>query len=68
MLGEGGSSTRVLASPVRHVRAPAPGEVVVQYNDYTNTFFSILRGSVDIRLNPDDPTNTVSLGAGKFFG
>ncbi len=50
------------------VRTPAPGEVVVQYNDYTNTFFSIFRGSVDIRLSPDDPTNTVSLGAGKFFG
>lgn len=50
------------------IRTPAPGEVVVQYNDYTNTFFSILRGSVDIRLSPDDPSDTVSLGAGKFFG
>jgi len=50
------------------IRTPTSGEVVVQYNDYTNTFFSILRGEVDIRLNPDDATNTVALGAGKFFG
>lgn len=50
------------------IRTPAPGEVVVQYNDYTNTFFSIFRGDVQIRLSPDDPDNTVSLGVGKFFG
>lgn len=50
------------------IRTPAAGEVVVQYNDYTNTFFSILRGQVDIRLDPEDATNTVALGAGKFFG
>ncbi|MGE3774557.1 MAG: cyclic nucleotide-binding domain-containing protein, partial [Gammaproteobacteria bacterium] len=50
------------------IRTPAPGEIVVQYNDYTNTFFSILRGQVDIRLDPEDPTNTVPLTAGKFFG
>jgi len=50
------------------IRTPAPGEVVVQYNDYTNTFFSILRGRVDIRLDPDDATNTVPLSSGKFFG
>ena len=50
------------------IRTPAPGEVVVQVNDYTNTFFSILRGSVHIRIDPDDASHTVKLGVGKFFG
>jgi len=50
------------------IRTPAPGEVVVQLNDYTNTFFSILRGSVHIQIDPQDPSRTVKLGVGKFFG
>ena len=50
------------------IRTPAPGEVVVQINDYTNTFFSILRGSVHIQIDPQDPSHTVKLGVGKFFG
>jgi thioredoxin reductase/Fe-S-cluster-containing hydrogenase component 2/CRP-like cAMP-binding protein len=50
------------------IRTPAAGEIVVQHNDYTNTFFSVLRGTVHIRLNPGDPSPTVPLGAGKFFG
>ena len=50
------------------IRTPAPGEVVVQINDYTNTFFSILRGSVHIQIDPQDPSHTVKLGIGKFFG
>ncbi|MGH8596542.1 MAG: NAD(P)-binding domain-containing protein, partial [Gammaproteobacteria bacterium] len=50
------------------IRTPAPGEVVVQYNDYTNTFFSILGGQVEIRINPHDPSKTIPLGSGKFFG
>ena len=50
------------------IRTPAPGEVVVQFNDYTNTFFSILRGSAHIQLDPSDPTRTLPLGQGKFFG
>ena len=50
------------------IRTPAAGEVVVQLNDYTNTFFSVLRGAVYIQIDPDDLTNTVKLGVGKFFG
>ena len=50
------------------IRTPAPGEVVVQFNDYTNTFFSVLRGAVYIQIDPDDAGNTVKLGVGKFFG
>ncbi len=50
------------------IRTPAPGEVVVQMNDYTNTFFSILRGTAQILLKADDPTQAITLGQGKFFG
>ena len=50
------------------IRTPAQGEVVVQFNDYTNTFFSVLRGAVYIQIDADDPANTVKLGVGKFFG
>ena len=50
------------------IRTPAAGAVVVQHNDYTDTFFSILRGSVNIQLDADGRTRTVPLGQGKFFG
>lgn len=50
------------------VLLPEPGDVVVKFNDYTNTFFSVLGGEVHIRLDPDDPARTIPLGAGKFFG
>ena len=50
------------------IRTPAPGEVVVEHNDYTDTFFSILRGSVFIRLDPGNPSRTIPLAEGKFFG
>ena len=51
-----------------NLHTPRPGDVVVQFNDYTDTFFSILRGTVHVRLDPNDPSRTVALGAGKFFG
>ena len=50
------------------IRTPAVGEAVVKLNDYTNTFFSILRGTVSILFDPADLTRTVELGVGKFFG
>ena len=50
------------------IRTPAEGEAVVKYNDYTNTFFSILRGKVYIQIDPDNPNRTVELGVGRFFG
>ena len=46
----------------------AEGEAVVKFNDYTNTFFSILRGKVYIQIDPDNPNRTVELGVGRFFG
>ncbi|MGQ0585864.1 MAG: cyclic nucleotide-binding domain-containing protein [Gammaproteobacteria bacterium] len=50
------------------VRTPAAGEVVFQRNDYTDTFYSIVEGTVDIQIKPDDPGATVSLRTGEFFG
>ena len=50
------------------VLRPAPGTELVRYNDYTDTFFSILRGEVHVQINPADPSETVTLGAGRFFG
>jgi CRP-like cAMP-binding protein/thioredoxin reductase len=44
------------------------GDVVFRRNDYTNSFFSILDGEVDIQVNPDDPREVVTLKAGQFFG
>lgn len=48
--------------------APAPGETVFKYNDYSDTFFSILSGSVEIQVDRDDPKKRVSLRQGEFFG
>ena len=50
------------------VHAPAVGSIVFERNDYTNSFFTIVRGSVDIELDPDDPSKRISLGVGNFFG
>ena len=50
------------------VRAPASGTMIFQRNDYTNSFFSIVEGTVEVELKPGDPTRTIRLGAGDFFG
>lgn len=50
------------------VRTPAPGEIVFRRNDYTDSFYSIVEGQVEIEVDPDDPRRTVALGAGEFFG
>jgi len=50
------------------IHTPNRGEFVFERNDYTNSFFSIVDGGVDIQVNPDDPSETVSLGRGEFFG
>ncbi len=44
------------------------GEVVFERNDYSDTFFTIFRGTVGIQINPSDPTQMVTLGEGEFFG
>jgi len=50
------------------IRTPAAGEVVFQRNDYTDTFFSVVEGAVQIEIDPNDPARTVTLGSGEFFG
>ncbi|MCP5424902.1 MAG: cyclic nucleotide-binding domain-containing protein [Gammaproteobacteria bacterium] len=47
---------------------PAPGAVIFRRNDYSDTFFSVLDGEVNIQANPDAPEQTISLHAGQFFG
>lgn len=42
-----------------------PGKVVFLRNDYTDTFWSIIEGSVDVELGNG---KTIKLGKGEFFG
>lgn len=47
------------------VRTPAPGSVIFERNDYTNSFYSIVEGEVEIELPAG---GTIRLGPGEFFG
>lgn len=47
------------------LHAKNAGEVVFEKNDYTDTFWSIVKGSVKIEVGPD---RAVTLGTGDFFG
>ena len=49
------------------VRVPAAGELVFRKNDYTNSFFTILAGSVEVEVG-DEKTSRLTLGDGQFFG
>lgn len=44
---------------------PKKGDVVFNRNDYTNTFFTILEGAVDIEINSQ---LKIESGVGSFFG
>ncbi|HEX4480938.1 MAG TPA: cyclic nucleotide-binding domain-containing protein [Rudaea sp.] len=50
------------------IRSPAAGDVIFKRNDYTNTFFSIVDGEVQIVLDEKDPKARVTLRRGEFFG
>lgn len=50
------------------LRTPQAGEVIFSRNDYSDSFYSILEGSVFIAVNPDDVSELIPLGAGQFFG
>jgi len=50
------------------IRTPRAGEYIFRKDDYTNTFFCIVGGTVDIETNDRDPSQVVSLGPGQFFG
>ena len=48
-----------------NVMAPAEGDIIFSKNDYTNTFFTVLQGEVNIEINEDLSINS---GMGSFFG
>ncbi len=50
------------------VHRPTQGDVIFERNDYTNTFYSIIEGEVAVEVNPEDPSETVALRQGEFFG
>ena len=50
-----------------NVLQPAAGAPVFRRNDYTDTFFVVLDGSVDLELGDDD-SHHLSMGPGQFFG
>jgi CRP-like cAMP-binding protein/Fe-S-cluster-containing hydrogenase component 2/thioredoxin reductase len=47
------------------IRTPAAGEAVFQRNDYTNSFYSIVEGEVQIQV---DAGRSITLRRGEFFG
>lgn len=50
-----------------NVLTPAAGTEIFHKNDYTNTFFTILDGTVDVEVGEEEKLR-LSLGAGQFFG
>jgi len=50
------------------VHRVSEGGVIFKRNDYSNTFYTIFSGNVDIQIDPDDPTQVVGLREGDFFG
>ncbi|MEO8672941.1 MAG: cyclic nucleotide-binding domain-containing protein [Tahibacter sp.] len=49
------------------IRTPKPGESIFERNDYTNSFYSIVEGDVQIVVDPAN-NQRVSLKRGEFFG
>ena len=49
------------------VHAPQAGAVIFRKNDYTNSFYVIVQGSVEIELGDDDKYR-LTLREGEFFG
>ena len=49
------------------VHTPRAGEVVFSRNDYTNSFYSIVEGSVEIEID-ESTGKRVTVGEGQFFG
>ena len=51
------------------VHVPAKGEAIFRKNDYTNSFYTIVEGTVEIELGAEGgPSRRIPLGAGQFFG
>ncbi|MCS6947325.1 MAG: cyclic nucleotide-binding domain-containing protein, partial [Steroidobacteraceae bacterium] len=50
------------------VHCPRPGEVIFRRNDYTNSFYVIVQGAVEIEVGGDDRQYRLTLTQGEFFG
>ncbi len=51
------------------VRMPQAGEIIFERNDYTNTFFTIVKGEFGVEITTETgKTRWVLLRAGEFFG
>ena len=50
------------------VTAPSEGTIIFERGDYTNSVYTIFRGSVRIQINENDPSQYVVLKQGAFFG
>ena len=54
------------------IHAPADGDTIFRYKDYTNSIYSILQGEVHVHPgDPDDPKTPrapITLSRGQFFG
>ena len=56
----------LLAKSIVHTLKP--GEPAFHAGDYSNTFWSIVSGSMAVLIDPNDPGRRVFLNAGDFFG
>ena len=50
------------------IHVPKPGKVIFTQNDYTNSIYFILKGRVAVQVRADDPSASIRLGPGQFFG
>jgi Fe-S-cluster-containing hydrogenase component 2/CRP-like cAMP-binding protein/thioredoxin reductase len=50
------------------IRVPKSGDTIFARNDYTNSFFSIVQGEVQIRAGEGKDAKLISLRRGEFFG
>ena len=46
----------------------APDDVVFEKNDYTNSFYVVLDGSVAVMIDENDPSKRIVIGLGNYFG
>lgn len=47
---------------------PKPGDILLRHNDYSDFFYSIVTGEVNVLPHTPGKDDTVSLGPGEFFG
>ena len=50
------------------VHTPKPGEIIFKKNDYTNSFYTIYEGAVEVELGDNGDAYRLPLMRGQFFG